>query len=148
MKSNIKRLVSASLAVMLVMAVVANVTVAQNTGQQGQVDGETVVDKLNSSDKTSDFAELVEASGFGQVLVQQGPYTVLAPTNSAIEDEGVDVDAAKENKEQAQKVVQSHLYQGEISSDEVESSMGVKIEDKDESAANGTVYVVDKVVKR
>ncbi len=148
MRSNIKRLVSASLAVMLVFAVGENFAVSQNTGQQGQVDGETVVDKINSNEKLSDFTALVEASGFGQVLTQPGTYTVLAPTNKALENEGVDVDAAKENRDQAQKVVQSHLYQGEISSDEVESSMGVKIEDKDESPANGTVYVVDKVVKR
>lgn len=148
MRSRIKRLVSASLALMLVFAVGANIAVSQNTGQQGQADGETVVDKINSNENLSDFTELVEASGFGQVLTQQGTYTVLAPTNEALENEGVDVDAAKENKDQAQKVVQSHLYQGEISSDEVESSMGVKIEDKDESASNGTVYVVDQVVKR
>lgn len=148
MRSKIKRLVSASLALMLVFAVGANIAVSQNTGQQGQVDGETVVDKMNSNEKLSDFTELVDASGFGQVLTQQGTYTVLAPTNKALENEGVDVDAAKENKDQAQKVVQSHLYQGEISSDEVESSMGVKIQDKDESAANGTVYIVDQVVKR
>lgn len=133
---------------MLMMAVVANVTVGQNTGQQGQVDGETVVDKINSNEKLSDFTALVEASGFAQVLTQKGTYTVLAPTNKALENEGVDVEAVKENRDQAQKVVQSHLYQGEISSEEVKSSMGVKIEEKDESAANGTVYVVDQVVKR
>lgn len=148
MRSKIKRLVSTSLALMLIFAVSANFAVSQNTGQQGQVDGATVVDKLNSNDKLSGFAELVDASGFGQVLIQPGPYSVLAPTNKALENEGVDVDAAIENRDQAQKVVQSHLYQGEISSEEVESSMGVKIEDKDESAANGTVYVVDQVVKR
>ncbi|WP_445665281.1 fasciclin domain-containing protein [Fodinibius sp. AD559] len=148
MRSNIKRLVSASLAVMLVMAFVANVTVGQNTGQQGQVDGETVVDKIDSNEKLSDFTALVEASGFGQVLTQPGTYTVLAPTNKALENEGVDVDAAKENRKQAQKVVQSHLYQGDISTEKVKSSMGVKIKDKDESAANGTVYIVDQVVKR
>ncbi|PAU94535.1 hypothetical protein CK503_06995 [Aliifodinibius salipaludis] len=148
MRSNIKRFVSASLALMLVFAVSANFAVSQNTGQQGQVDGETVVDKMNSNEKLSDFTVLVEASGFGQVLTQQGTYTVLAPTNKALENGGVDVDAAKENRDQAQKVVQSHLYQGKISSDKVESSMGVKIQDKDESAANGTVYIVDQVVKR
>ncbi len=148
MRYNIKRLVSASLALMLVFAVGANIAVSQNTGQQGQVDGETVVDKMNSNEKLSDFTALVEASGFGQVLTQQGTYTVLAPTNKALENEGVDIEAAKENRDQAQKVVQSHLYQGDISTEKVESSMGVKIEDKDESAANGTVYIVNSVVKR
>ena len=148
MRYNIKRLVSASLALMLVFAVGANIAVSQNTGQQGQVDGETVVDKMNSNEKLSDFTALVEASGFGQVLTQQGTYTVLAPTNKALENEGVDIEAAKENRDQAQQVVQNHLYQGEISSDEVESSMGVKVHDADESPANGVVYTVSEVVTR
>jgi len=147
MSTKIKRFVSASVTLLLLLAFGANLSFAQGGGQ-GQAQGETVVDKLNGNEKLSDFATLVEASGFGQVLNQQGTYTVLAPTNEALESEGVDVDAAKENRKQAQKVVQSHLYQGDISTKKVESSMGVKIKEKDESAANGTVYVVDQVVKR
>jgi uncharacterized surface protein with fasciclin (FAS1) repeats len=149
MTSKIKKLVSASVAVLMVLAFSANFAVAQGAGQgQGQVQGETVVDKVSDNSDTSDFADLLEQSGFAQVLAQQGPYTVLAPTNDALAKGEVDIEAAKENRDQAQQVVQNHLYQGEISSDEVESSMGVKVHDADESPANGVVYTVSEVVTR
>lgn len=149
MRSKIKRIVSGALAIMLVLAVGANFAVAQGQGQgQGQAQGETVVDKLNENDDTSDFAELLDQSGFAQVLVQQGPYTVLAPSNEALANGDVNVDAAKEDRKQAQQVVQNHLYQGEISAEEVESSMGVEVKEKDESPSNGVVYFVSEVVTR
>ncbi len=149
MTSKIKKLVSASVAVLMVLAFSANFAVAQGAGQgQGQVQGETVVDKVSDNSDTSDFADLLEQSGFAQVLAQQGPYTVLAPTNDALAKGEVDIEAAKENRDQAQQVVQNHLYQGEISSDEVESSMGVKVQNADESPANGVVYTVSEVVTR
>lgn len=149
MRTKIKRFVSASVALLLVFAFSANVSVAQGGGQgQGQAQGETVVDKLNENENTSDFAELLEQSGFAQVLVEQGPYTVLAPSNDALANGEVDIESAKENREQAQQVVQNHLYQGEIPTEEVESSMGVEVEDKDESPSNGVVYFVNDVVTR
>lgn len=145
MTSKIKKLVSASFAVLLVFALSANFAVAQGGGQ-GQVQGETVVDKVKENSDTSDFSELLEQSGFAQVLVQQGPYTVLAPSNDALSKADIDIESAKENQKQAQQVVQNHLNQGEISADEVESSMGVKVQNEDGSPANGVVYTVDKVV--
>ena len=53
----------------------------------------------------------------------------------------------KEKPQKVKSIVQSHLYQGEVSSEQVESQMGVTIEEKDESPSNGVVYVVDQVVK-
>lgn len=151
MRTKIKRFVSASVALLLVLAFSANITVAQGGGQQQQgqaAEGETVVDKLNENENTSDFAELLEQSGFAQVLAEQGPYTVLAPSNEALANGEVDIESAKENRDQAQQVVQSHLYQGEIPQEEVESSMGVEVDEKDESPSNGTVYFVNDVVTR
>lgn len=151
MRTKIKRFVSASVALLMVFAFSANVMVAQGGGQgqgQGQAQGETVVDKLNENENTSDFAELLEQSGFAQVLAEQGPYTVLAPTNEALANGEVDVEAAKGSQEQAQQVVQSHLYQGEISAEEVESSMGVEVQDQDGTPSNGVVYFVNDVVTR
>lgn len=149
MTAKIKKLISASFAVLLVFALSANISVAQGGGQaQGQVEGETVVDKVKDNSDTSEFSELLDQSGFAQVLVQQGPYTVLAPSNDALSESDIDIESAKENQKQAQQVVQNHLYQGEISADEVESSMGVKVQKKEESPANGVVYVVDKVVSQ
>lgn len=149
MRTKIKRFVSASVALLMVFAFSANVMVAQGGGQgQGQAQGETVVDKLNENENTSDFAELLEQSGFAQVLAEQGPYTVLAPSNEALANGEVDIEAAKESQEQAQQVVQSHLYQGEIPAEEVESSMGVEVEDQDGTPSNGVVYFVNDVVTR
>lgn len=103
---------------------------------------------MKAKDKTSDFAELLEKSGFAQVWVQQGPYTVRVPTNEALIKGNVDVEAANENRKQAQRIVQRHLYQGEISVEEIESTMDISIESKDELPSNGVVYFINDVVIR
>lgn len=147
MKNFLKRLLSASFLLMFVVAVGSNSINAQENppAQQG---GETVVDKVQSNEDVSEFAELLQVSGFADVLAQQGPYTVLAPSNEALRSGDFDLEQVKQNPGQAQQVVQSHLYQGELGSEKVESSMGVGVEDTDDSAANGTVHVVDNVVQK
>lgn len=148
MTSISKRLLPGILSLLVILAFSANTMVAQGggQGQQGQVEGETVVDKINETEETSEFAELLEQSGFAQVLVQQGPFTVLAPTNEALANGDIDIESAKQDREAAQSVVQSHLYQGELPVEEVENSMGVKVENEDGSPANGVLYVVDGIV--
>lgn len=126
------------------VTVYSNTTTAQETKAPPQ--GDTVVDKVN--EKTSDFAEILKVSGFAEVLKKQGPFTVLAPSNEALQSSEVDVEKAKKDQKVAQQVAQSHLYQGQLPEKEIESSMGVKVEDSDDSPSNGTVFVVDQIVTR
>lgn len=115
---------------------------------QGGEQGDTVVDVVNGNEDASDFAELLSESGFANVLQEQGPFTVLAPSNEALEASGVNVDELKQNPQKVQGLVQSHLYQGELPSDKVESMLDASVEDSDNSASNGTVHVVDQVVEK
>lgn len=147
MKQAFKRLVISSFVLLFGIAANSNIINAQGDTQT-QVEGETVVDRVESNDETSDFAELLKESGFAKVLKNEGPFTVLAPSNDALQSGETNIEEVKKNPKQAQKLVRNHLYQGQVSSNQVESDMGVGIEDTDESAANGTVYIVDNIVQK
>lgn len=108
----------------------------------------TVVSVINNHNKTSDFAKLIKASGYNKVLAGKGPFTVLAPTNQALESNGINLNKLEKNPKQARNLVRRHLYKGNIPAKEVESKLGVNIEKKDGSASNGVVYVIDSVVKK
>lgn len=111
-----------------------------NLGQkeQSNANAKTVVDVVQSTDSISEFAKLLDKSGFAKVLKQQkGKFTVLAPKNDAIKD----MDPKK--KKNPQGVVKQQLRQGEMSKDMIEDQMDVKVEKTIDSADNGTVYVVD-----
>lgn len=143
-----KKLALSSFVLLFAFAVHSNVAMAQQQQQQQAPQGDTVVDKVQSNDDTSEFAEILKVSGFAEVLKKQGPYTVLAPSNEALESSDIDLESAKNDQEAAQKVAQSHLYQGNLPTEEVESSMGVKVEDSDDSPSNGTIYIVDGTVSQ
>ncbi len=138
------RLITAT-SLILAFAITLN---SQALNAQGNQGGDTVVEVVEGTEEASDFAELLSESGFANVLQEQGPYTVLAPSNEALEASGVNVDELKQNPQKVQGLVQSHLYQGELPSDKVESMLDASVEDSDNSASNGTVHVVDQVVKK
>lgn len=140
-----KRLTLGTFALLFAFAIHSNVVAQQ---QEAPPQGDTVVDKVQSNDDTSEFAEILKVSGFAEVLKKQGPFTVLVPTNDALESSDVDVEAAKNDQKAAQQVAQSHLYQGSLPAEDVEASMGVQVEDSDDSPSNGTVYIVDGVVTK
>lgn len=142
MKILIKRLFSATLMIALAMLFTTN-TVQGQEGTESATEGKTVYEVVNSKDTTSEFATLLDESGYGQILKQQGStFTVLAPSNEAIQQ------ADTELKENPKKMMQGLLFKGEVSKDQVESQMGVTVEETDNSAANGVVYVVDQVPKQ
>ncbi len=147
MKKLLRVITATSLILAFAITFNSQAIIAQgDTSGGGQ--GDTVVDIVSESDEASDFAELLSESGFANVLQEQGPFTVLAPSNEALEASGADVDELKQNPQQVQTLVQSHLYQGDLPSDEVESMLDVSVENSDNSASNGTVHVVDKVVEK
>lgn len=149
MKTIVKRLVASSFILLFAVAIHSNTIQAQvQENTEAPPQGDTVVDKIDSNEETSDFAQVLKVSGFAEVLKKQGPFTVLAPTNDALQSGEVDIEKAKKDQKMAQQVAQSHLYQGELPAEEVESTMEVNVQESDDSPSNGTVYVVDEIVTR
>lgn len=111
----------------------------------GAVQAQDVVEVVNESEDHTVFAELLEEAELKDLLKQEGPYTVLAPTNDAFE-QVEDLETLKEDKEQLQTVIVGHLFQGQIASADVEQARDINITDGDIEASNGTVHVVDEVL--
>lgn len=108
----------------------------------------TVVDVVKSNEEVSTFAELLEETDLPDVLNQEeGSFTVLAPTDEAFQKMGVDTEQLKEDPEQLQNLVVSHLFQGEVPSDQVEPNVGVTVKDGDVKADNGVIHIVEDVVQ-
>lgn len=138
MKLSLKRLTTGFLVLTLALVFGLNSAHAQ--------DG-TVVDVVKSNEEVSTFAELLEETQLPELLNQEGPFTVVAPTDEAFQKMEVDTDQLKEDPEQLQNLVVSHLFRGEVASDEVEPNMGVKVKEGDVKADNGVVHVVEDVVQ-
>jgi len=113
-----------------------------------QAQGDTVVDVINNSSEHTIFADLLSESGLDKAVSQQGPFTVIAPKDDAFEAMGSELDQLRANPDQLQNVVISHLYQGEIPSDDVEPNLGIEVEEGDIEASNGVVHVTNEVVSR
>ena len=130
----------------LIITLLLNVQAANAQGQTPQaIQGKTVMEVVDDNEKTGNFASMLKESGYAQVLNQQGPYTILAPSNEAIKAEK---ESMGESPVKAKKLVQGHLYQGEVPADQIESQMGVTVTETDETPANGVVHIVDSVVKK
>jgi uncharacterized surface protein with fasciclin (FAS1) repeats len=126
---------SAILAMILVAGI--NLSVAQSG---------TVVDVINDSEDHTILAELLETTELNNVIAQEGPFTVIAPTDEAFEAMGSDLDELRNNPEQAQNVVIGHLFQGEVPASDVEPALEVEVAEGDIAASNGLVHVVDEVI--
>lgn len=111
-----------------------------------QAQDDTVVDVVNNSSEHTIFAELLAESGLEQVVSEQGPFTIIAPKDEAFEAMGSKLDQLKENDEQLQSMVVSHLYQGEVPSDDVQPNLGIEVVEGDIEASNGLVHVTEEVV--
>ena len=111
----------------------------------GAVQAQDVVEVVNESEDHAIFAELLEEAELKDLLKQEGPYTVLAPTDEAFEHVE-DLETLKEDKEQLQTVLVEHLFQGEVAAADVEHARDVNITNGNLEASNGTVHVVDEVL--
>lgn len=50
------------------------------------VNGQSIMEKLKANSETTQFAQALEDAGINDRLDQEGPFTVLVPTNSAFSD--------------------------------------------------------------
>ncbi len=148
MKTLFKYFLTGMLVVTFGFLINENESHAQIQDQQEQPQGETVVDVVNSEEDHTHFAELLEETDMPKVLSQQGSFTVLVPSDDALESLDTDIEELKQNPQEAQELVSGHLYQGELPSEEVESALGVEVVDGDKKASNGVVHVIDEVVQR
>ena len=109
--------------------------------QQTSTQDNTLYQVVNSKDNTSEFATMLDKSGYAKILKNpEGTYTVLAPNNQAVKTSNL--------KKNPKKLIKGQLYKGEVPKKQVESRTGVTVQEADSSASNGIVYVVDKVVNR
>ncbi len=135
----LKNKVSAILATLFAVIFLAGLNVA--VAQSGNI-----VDVINSSEDHTIFAELLAETELDNVIAQQGPFTVVAPTNEAFEALGADLDQLRASPEQLQNVVIGHLFQGEVDAADVEPTLGIAIEDGDIAASNGLVHITNEVI--
>ncbi len=105
-----------------------------------------VVDVINESDDHTILSELLETTELNNVIAQQGPFTVVAPTDDAFEAMGPQLEEMRQDPEQAQNVIIGHLFQGEVPAEEAEPALDIEIQDGDIPATNGLVHVVDEVI--
>src|SRR6056297_975343 len=105
-----------------------------------------VVDVINESDDHTILSELLETTELDNVIAQQGPFTVVAPTDAAFEEMGSELEQVRQDPEQAQEIVIGHLFQGEVTAEEVEPALNIEITNGDISATNGLVHVTDTVI--
>lgn len=103
-----------------------------------------VVEVINNSEEHTIFASLLEDAQVVDLLKQKGPYTVLAPTDEALENE--ELESIKQDPQRLQDFVVSHLFQGEVSSENVKNARNIEIKEGDIKASNGVVHFIDEVI--
>jgi uncharacterized surface protein with fasciclin (FAS1) repeats len=139
MKTFFKNICATSL-LLTVTALLFSGSVQAQDNSTTEAQGKTVYEVVNNKDDVSEFATLLEESGYAAILKQEGSYTVLAPSNEAVQKTDAEL------KESPKELMKGQLFKGEVPKDQVESQMGVTVQETDESASNGVVYVVDQVV--
>lgn len=135
-----KKRVSAALSMFLsifLVAAISNIT-AQNNN---------VVEVINNSENHTVFIDLLNETGLNEVVAQAGPYTVVAPTDKAFEEMDANLENLRENPDSLEKVVISHLFQGEVSAQKAEASLGIEISEGDLPASNGLVHISNEVIE-
>ena len=146
--------------------------IAQDDGEQ---DGPTqnIVEIASETEELSTLVQALTAADLATTLAGEGPYTVLAPTNEAIEalPEGVVANLLmEENKEVLTDILTYHVLEGELDSGAISEAAGtevatlngdtVSITEEDGSlmvdgamvttadveATNGVVHIIDSVL--
>lgn len=108
---------------------------------------DNVIDVINSSEDHTIFSELLSETQLDGVIAEQGPFTVVAPTDAAFEAMGGELEQIRSNPDALQNVVIGHLFQGEVSADEAEPFLGIEITEGDIPASNGLVHVTNEVIQ-
>lgn len=134
--------------------------------------GPTIVDLAVATDSLSTLVAAVTAAGLVDVLSSEGPFTVLAPQNSAFDAlpaGTVETLLETENLEQLQGVLANHVISGAALSTDLTDGMtvttlageellvevsaegevtigGATVVTADVEASNGVVHIIDTVI--
>lgn len=135
----IRKLITSLFALLFIVSV-------SNTNAIAQEDGNNVVDVINASADHTILAQLIAEAQLVETLNMEGPYTVLAPTDDAFNELGAGLTQLRENPQELQSVLIQHLFQGEVSSDDVTEALGLEIKNGDIEADNGVIHVIDQVI--
>lgn len=130
----------------VIFAFASFLTFGVSTSEAQQVAGDDVISVVNSSDDHTVFANLIAEAELTETLRQPGPFTVLAPTDEAFEPISSEIEELRQNPQQLQNLIINHLFQGEASSEEVETNFGIEVEDGDIDASNGVIHSIDEVL--
>ncbi|TVR28717.1 MAG: fasciclin domain-containing protein [Balneolaceae bacterium] len=106
----------------------------------------SVVDVINDSEDHTIFAQMLADTELDNVVAQQGPFTIVAPTDEAFEALGDELEHIQADPERMQNVVIGHLFQGEVPATDVEPALEVEVAEGDIPATNGLVHIVDQVI--
>jgi len=106
-----------------------------------------IMDVINSSDNHTIFASLLAEANLEDAISDQGPYTVVAPTDEAFEAMGEELEQLRADPDRLQNVLIGHLFQGEVTAEDAEPALGVNITEGDIQATNGLVHVTDEVIQ-
>jgi len=162
-------------------------TSVASAGEYGSKEGKAAGEKTSYKSEKKDKASIVETAkqagmfntlltaakeaGLAETLAEDGPFTVLAPTDDAfakLPDGTVESLLKPENKETLKAILLYHVIEGEVMSDKVAgmdeaptlqgtmidieaSDEGVMINDAkvvkaDIEAGNGVIHVIDTVL--
>lgn len=106
-----------------------------------------VMDVINSSDDHTTFASLLAEANLDDAISDQGPYTIIAPNNEAFDAMGDELEELRADPDRLQNVLIGHLFQGEVTAEDAEPTLGVNITEADIQASNGLVHVTDEVIQ-
>lgn len=107
----------------------------------------TVVEVVEASENHTIFAELLNETNLGDAIADQGPYTVIAPTDQAFKNLGDDLEQIRQDSDRLQTIVVGHLFQGEVQAADAEPALGVEISEGDIPASNGLVHITNEVIQ-
>lgn len=89
-------------------------------------EGQTIVDIATSNEDFSTLAELVTTAGLAETLSGEGPFTVFAPTNEAFDAvDAATLEELQNDTDQLTTVLQNHVVEGAVTSDQLEDGMTV-----------------------
>ena len=92
-------------------------------GQADMAADQSILQALQSNPDFSTFADAVQRAGLDMTLEQEGPFTVLAPTNQAFEQAGIDL--ASLDQQALTSLVRNHIISGMVSADQLSTLAGV-----------------------
>ena len=102
-------------------------TVAGARGSAARPGDAKLTQLLASREDLRQFNRIVASSGLGSVLDGVGPYTLFAPTDSALEGLGagqVDALAGEQMRPQAAALLRAHIVPGTVTRRDLETALG------------------------